>query len=305
MNSSQRAELLISLLRAFDAIDSFEEKCIIFESFGLPAPNWSLNGDREEPGILKRASDSILRDLQLHFGLQEFGDPMNMSFPECWKQSDCRVFISHLSSQKKIAKALKDQLAKFGFSGFVAHEDINPSDEWVREIRSALQTCDLLIAVIDDGFRESEWCDQELGAAIGRMVPVVSLFKKTKLHGFAQYVQGMPVLDKNVNDVIPGIVKLALGHHMTACAATTALSRSILSSINKKDCRELAGYIDHIERLDSISAMLLQEALNSNKIVQEDAYVNFAVKGVLNAFSYPIETRKTDAISISHDDIPF
>ena len=79
-----------------------------------------------------------------------------------------RVFISHLAERKAEVYKLSRSLGHFGFASFVAHEAIEPSREWRREIERALNSCDLLIAYVTPRFSESRWADQEVGWALGR-----------------------------------------------------------------------------------------------------------------------------------------
>lgn len=44
-----------------------------------------------------------------------------------WTDKHVRVFISHHSSQKSSASRLKSALEAIGCTGFVAHEDIEPT----------------------------------------------------------------------------------------------------------------------------------------------------------------------------------
>lgn len=88
---------------------------------------------------------------------------------DLWRPAGApRVFLSHLAERKTEVHELSRLLEHFGFACFVAHEDIEPSREWRREIERALNSCDLLVAYITSGFSESKWADQEVGWALGR-----------------------------------------------------------------------------------------------------------------------------------------
>ena len=63
-----------------------------------------------------------------------------------------KIFISHRDNIKQIASSIKNELEPFGISSFVSHEDIEPTEEWVKEILRALQSMDLLIALFSDDF---------------------------------------------------------------------------------------------------------------------------------------------------------
>jgi hypothetical protein len=70
---------------------------------------------------------------------------------------------------------LKKALAAYGIDGFVAHEDIQPTVEWQREIEFALRSMHMLCAIVTEDFCKSLWADQEVGFALGRPVPVVAI----------------------------------------------------------------------------------------------------------------------------------
>lgn len=83
------------------------------------------------------------------------------------------MFISHLAEEGVRATQLKIAMAAWGLDGFVAHLDIDPGAQWATEIEAALASCDALVAILTDGFGASAWCDQEVGWALGRNVPVI------------------------------------------------------------------------------------------------------------------------------------
>lgn len=64
-------------------------------------------------------------------GLYEFHDLALTEEPQCWKLGFFKMFISHLTSNKSSATNLKRCLEQYAISGFVAHEDIEPSKEWM------------------------------------------------------------------------------------------------------------------------------------------------------------------------------
>lgn len=82
-----------------------------------------------------------------------------------------KVFISHHSSQKEIAARLKTALDEVGCTAFVAHEDIKPTQEWVKVITTELQAMDVLVGLGGEKFNASAWCQQEIGWAMGRSIP--------------------------------------------------------------------------------------------------------------------------------------
>lgn len=83
------------------------------------------------------------------------------------------LFISHSSIQKERAHNLREELQMYGCSAFVAHEDISPNRLWQEDITAALKSTDVLIGLCSKEFNESPWCQQEIGWALGRGIPVL------------------------------------------------------------------------------------------------------------------------------------
>ena len=113
------------------------------------------------------------------------------SIRRIWVESSYRVFLSHKAEVKKEASQLKDRLALFGFSCFVAHEDIHPTMQWQDEIENALATMDAFVALMTDNFHESDWTDQEVGYAFARGIPIVAVRLGRDPYGFIGKFQGL------------------------------------------------------------------------------------------------------------------
>lgn len=90
-----------------------------------------------------------------------------------WRPNTFHLFLSHISEFKEKASALQAALIPYGISSFVAHVDIEPTKQWLDEIEAALLSMDALAALLFDGFKESNWTDQEVGAAVGRGVLIL------------------------------------------------------------------------------------------------------------------------------------
>ena len=94
---------------------------------------------------------------------------------DIWKPDWIRLFISHRDDHKKKARELADALEDYGISSFVAHDSIEPMTTWREEILKGLETMESMLTFITDDFHESEWTDQEIGFALARNVPILSL----------------------------------------------------------------------------------------------------------------------------------
>jgi TIR domain len=100
-----------------------------------------------------------------------------------WMPNRVRLFLSHVSRIKTETSALKAALQPYGIDAFVAHEDIEPSQEWQKEIEFALRSMHAFCALVTEDYNRSKWCDQEAGYALGRGVPFVLLACGTAPYG--------------------------------------------------------------------------------------------------------------------------
>ena len=108
-----------------------------------------------------------------------------------WGEGRIRVFLSHKSSIKQDTAKLKAAFARCGVAAFVAHEDIEPTQEWQQEIERALFSMDALVALLSRDFHDSHWTDQEVGVAIGRGVPVIAVRLGMDPYGLMGMRQGL------------------------------------------------------------------------------------------------------------------
>jgi hypothetical protein len=90
-----------------------------------------------------------------------------------WGPEPGRAFLSHTHDNRYFVAEVKALLPRYGISGFVAHADIDPSKQWRGVITEALSTCHIFVAFLDDGFHQSQWCDQEVGWALSRNIPIL------------------------------------------------------------------------------------------------------------------------------------
>lgn len=92
-----------------------------------------------------------------------------------WKRGAYRIFLSHKTEDKIQTAKLKHDLSIYGIDCFVAHEDIEPTQEWAREIESALFSADACVALMTERYHESYWTDHEIGCAYGLQIPVIAV----------------------------------------------------------------------------------------------------------------------------------
>ena len=79
------------------------------------------------------------------------------NYEALWDPVSIRLFISHIDTVKVDAHKLASELKKYGIDSFVSHDDIEPDEDWQREIEKALVSMDAMLAFISDDFFESAW----------------------------------------------------------------------------------------------------------------------------------------------------
>ncbi|MEM6899419.1 MAG: toll/interleukin-1 receptor domain-containing protein [Pseudomonadota bacterium] len=92
-----------------------------------------------------------------------------------WRSNSIKMFISHRDTSKAKAHQLAELMLEYGVSCFVAHDSIEPDEDWQNEIEKALQSMDVMLAFITDDLFDSPWTNQEIGYALARDVPVISI----------------------------------------------------------------------------------------------------------------------------------
>jgi hypothetical protein len=108
-----------------------------------------------------------------------------------WGHQHVRVFLSHKATVKVETAQLKRSFLRCGIAAFVAHEDIEPTQEWQKEIERALFSMDALVALLSPDFHDSNWTDQEVGVAMGRGVPLIAVRLGLDPYGLMGKAQGL------------------------------------------------------------------------------------------------------------------
>ena len=118
---------------------------------------------------------------------QPVPDPESLKI---WKTAYVRLFLSHKDAHKAEAKSLANSLEAYGISAFVAHDNIEPMSTWQGEIEKALATMEVMLAFVTDDFHDGPWTNQEVGYALGKQIPIISLkLQRADPDGFIGKVQ--------------------------------------------------------------------------------------------------------------------
>lgn len=86
-----------------------------------------------------------------------------------------KIFVSHEHSDAKELKKLKDQIAHYDVELFLAHDDLQYGSSAIEELKKELADCHAILHIGNQRSKESDFCDQELGFAIGLNKDVISV----------------------------------------------------------------------------------------------------------------------------------
>ena len=110
------------------------------------------------------------------------------------------AFLSYSTIDRHAAAVLKQHLERAQIGVFMAHEDIQVSEEWRVRLLKELRSTDIFICLLSQNYIKSAWCMQESGvAAFRRGLVVVPLrLDETLPPGFLSAVQAIPFDPNNV-----------------------------------------------------------------------------------------------------------
>lgn len=191
-----------------------------------------------------------------------------------WRNGYFRMFISHITSKKVQASSLKVALEDYGITSFVAHEDIKPSKEWLKEIERALNSMDCMSAMMYDNFHDSKWCDQEVGIALGRGITVIPLILDKDPYGFLGEYQGIKIKGMMPKDLAQIVFKMLCENSNTRQKYLSCLANLLLSSNNTEDAIKWLSLMEEIPSTDIEFWRNIQIHVNDNTVLLETELLN-------------------------------
>jgi hypothetical protein len=201
-----------------------------------------------------------------------------------WIPGMLRLFLSHVSAHKVAVSKLKWEFRTFGISSFVAHEDIEPTLEWQREIELALRSMHALVALLTPDFHESKWADQEVGCALGKGVLVIPVRLGLDPYGFIGKLQGSPGKLDAPDTLASGVVDLLLKNKTTAGTMRESLVVGLEKSPSFAASKALAGKVEGLRFFTSEQLARIEAACKDNVQVQQSFGVPQRIQQVIQRF---------------------
>ena len=128
-------------------------------------------------------------------------------YDDDFNENIVKIFISHSSKNKHDAKNIKNILRDFFpcIEVFVAHDDLQPTQNFNEDIIDKLKKCGLFILLVSKNIVDSNYVQQEIGMGKilnKRILPI--RLDDTIQNGFIQQIQGIkkPELDGDLLKII-------------------------------------------------------------------------------------------------------
>lgn len=216
-----------------------------------------------------------------------------------WGEDGFRLFLSHVSKHKKRVGELKAALNAYGVRAFVAHEDIQPTQDWQSEIETALRTMHAMAAILTPEFKDSEWTDQEVGYALGRGIKIVAVKTGRLPYGLLARQQAVAADIEKIPAMATAIVTILVKNPATQSRMRDALAEALVSSCCWADSKLIVDQLESIGSITASNADRIRLALKENSQVSKA----FGVPGRLEALLKPYPERAT--VTSEDDNLPF
>lgn len=138
-----------------------------------------------------------------------------------------RAFISYSHTDRQYGAQAKAVLADVGIDAFLAHDDIEVSEEWRARILDELRSCGLFVPLLSAQFMTSKWAPQEAGFIVSRPEVVIAPLSidGTVPFGFIGHVQAsripptgitrellvLPLARRQPREILPRLIQVAVG----------------------------------------------------------------------------------------------
>jgi hypothetical protein len=312
MRAKDRVNAERELIGGFKAADmSWSEVELFFKRMRISAPD--LDAVDTVPGqvraYLSQCSDDTLLNIAKQLGLDVKSQPAGeglaaLGESKYWLIDHFRVFISHVHTSKLQAGGLHEALQRYGISAFVAHEDIDTSDEWREEILRALMSMDAFVAILSPDFSTSKWTDQEVGVAVARGVLMIPIDRGLTPYGFLAKYQTLPSRGLVAKEVAGEIFRTISTNTRTQGRTIESLTRTIAAGSDAADTLFRLENLAGIHGVGVEDWERIRENIASNVMLRNSPQVISYVNIILAAHSLqPIELGGPK--KLPDDEIPF
>ena len=187
-----------------------------------------------------------------------------------WDKGFVRAFISRRDCHKQEVSALSLALKDTGITGFVAHDSIQPTQSWLDEIENALRTMDIFIIYHKTGFHDSSYCDQEIGFAMAKGVPIITLWMDQDYYpcGFVNKLQAVKTFGKNQYELSHVVNEVVIAYPELNSRRRDAFISALCKSDSYNTTGSLITKLNQLSNFSDIETEKLISAFNENDQVR-------------------------------------
>ena len=235
---------------------------LYFSEFGVlnKINDWGSleSGIRES---LQNSSDEILFSLR-EFLLSAVTVPTDSH--HTWNGTGIRLFMSHSTGYKTFVSEVSSKLEIYGIQSFVAHSDIQSGATWFEVMTNAIRTCDVFVAFIHEDFKSREWCDHELGFALGLELQPLLLNFGHQPYGFLKQLQYKGVEGFNEDRIAGIIFEWLKGTHAYSGRLEDTLVARFVGSTTFDITRDVYRKISLLQSIQESNYLKIVEAFRVN-----------------------------------------
>jgi hypothetical protein len=158
-----------------------------------------------------------------------------------------KIFLCYHSSDKAFAGKIKLHLNGYGLNIFLAHEDIQPTEEWQTRILSELKRTDVFLPLLTDKFLTSKWTAQECGVAVARGTFIVSLKVSIDPFGFLSKYQTFNFRVENIARSCSGIARVICKNRKLQKRFLDGLITSVGQSDSFEEAKERTSLLNNFD----------------------------------------------------------
>ena len=194
--------------------------------------------------------------------------------PTLWKGNGLRLFVSHRDRKKVLAHEIGDALEEYGIVSFVAHDNIAPMSEWRNEIIKALESAEAMLVLLTKDFAQSDWTNQEIGFALCREIPIVSVSVDGSVPpGFLGDRQAAR-FDRVSNELVKELYDLITNAVGAEDRMRESLVRAFVESNDFRDTRDRFDRLKLVAReLTDEEERVLVDGYNQNSQLNQSIYL--------------------------------
>ena len=216
---------------------------------------------------------------------------VSLSIPNITIGPDARsmptyAFLSYQTADKSSAARVKAVLAEVKIKSFLAHEDIDVSEEWRLKILEEIRKVDLFVCLLSRQYLKSAWCLQESGIAVFRgAVPIVPLsLDGTTPPGFMSHLQSMKVAPEEISldTLLPAFLK-----HDFPLAISLLIDKLRRAGSFRRAEEEFARILPYVPKMDDRQVKSLMEcAAGNNQIHHASLCAREYIPALLKSHGY-------------------